>query len=466
MIASLQSIHPSMHRHSSSTVSLLHFPRFFTQSNMYLIHLQKAREEEKMKFMECTEEHRKALTKKTKETQDALTSLAQQLTAAKKEIDELKSKLGTTNPLLLEQYSKDKSLLETEKAALQDQLSVLKKVSGEEAQERALFYLYRHVVKRRQALDIQEKAVKAKLEGLDEEKRTLADLRAVEAKLQAELDQARSGQTAETKEEEEDEDDVQDPAAMVEVLNELGEEFEQLQKVKEELQNQLKISTAEKEEAAEEKEQLMNLNQILKDKNQALEQKIENRELQFKIRWQLLSQEQEKVKYIELEKANLLKQLEVTKKELDGFRSSQSEKSQEVDKLKNEKLRLKKSLDEALKNVEEGKKEIGEILKKNQRLQEQNAILSSEKNVLDKRLSSTAAGKDDTVAKEDQFLPVFMQMVTCKVCNLRNKDCIIIKCSHSFCRECIDENLRSRHRKCPGCGIQFSQNDVRPFYFD
>jgi hypothetical protein len=40
------------------------------------------------------------------------------------------------------------------------------------------------------------------------------------------------------------------------------------------------------------------------------------------------------------------------------------------------------------------------------------------------------------------------------------------RCFHLFCKECIDENLRNRSRKCPACGEKFGQDDVTPVFFN
>jgi len=58
-----------------------------------------------------------------------------------------------------------------------------------------------------------------------------------------------------------------------------------------------------------------------------------------------------------------------------------------------------------------------------------------------------------------------LKLVNCSVCHARMKDRIITKCNHLFCSHCIDANLNTRHRKCPGCGDRFGANDVKPFYF-
>ncbi|GAB4844996.1 hypothetical protein Ancab_038389 [Ancistrocladus abbreviatus] len=52
-------------------------------------------------------------------------------------------------------------------------------------------------------------------------------------------------------------------------------------------------------------------------------------------------------------------------------------------------------------------------------------------------------------------------ILKCGVCFDRPKEVVIVKCYHLFCNQCIQRNLEIRHRKCPGCGMAFGQNDVR-----
>ncbi|KAJ0987534.1 hypothetical protein J5N97_005890 [Dioscorea zingiberensis] len=52
-------------------------------------------------------------------------------------------------------------------------------------------------------------------------------------------------------------------------------------------------------------------------------------------------------------------------------------------------------------------------------------------------------------------------ILKCGVCFDRPKEVVITKCFHLFCSPCIQRNLEIRHRKCPGCGSPFGQNDVR-----
>ncbi|XP_010542449.1 PREDICTED: E3 ubiquitin-protein ligase BRE1-like 2 isoform X2 [Tarenaya hassleriana] len=52
-------------------------------------------------------------------------------------------------------------------------------------------------------------------------------------------------------------------------------------------------------------------------------------------------------------------------------------------------------------------------------------------------------------------------ILKCGVCFDRPKEVVIVKCYHLFCNQCIQRSLEIRHRKCPGCGTAFGQNDVR-----
>jgi E3 ubiquitin-protein ligase BRE1 len=63
------------------------------------------------------------------------------------------------------------------------------------------------------------------------------------------------------------------------------------------------------------------------------------------------------------------------------------------------------------------------------------------------------------------MLEMCLGMLRCSVCKDRFKSVTIKKCFHLFCRECIDENIRNRSRKCPACGEKFGQDDVANIYF-
>ncbi|MCJ1256646.1 E3 ubiquitin-protein ligase bre1 [Lignoscripta atroalba] len=50
-------------------------------------------------------------------------------------------------------------------------------------------------------------------------------------------------------------------------------------------------------------------------------------------------------------------------------------------------------------------------------------------------------------------------LAICTVCRKNFKDTAIKTCGHIFCKDCVEERLQSRMRKCPNCNKAFGQND-------
>jgi len=76
--------------------------------------------------------------------------------------------------------------------------------------------------------------------------------------------------------------------------------------------------------------------------------------------------------------------------------------------------------------------------------------------------SSTAAASSSnfSVNQLNTQINVLKGRLACPVCNYRDKACILARCRHMFCRQCIDENIKNRSRKCPACGQKFDTKDV------
>jgi E3 ubiquitin-protein ligase BRE1 len=50
--------------------------------------------------------------------------------------------------------------------------------------------------------------------------------------------------------------------------------------------------------------------------------------------------------------------------------------------------------------------------------------------------------------------------VMCNVCNEREKQVMLTRCCHTFCKECIDERIKGRGRNCPSCNDKFDAKEV------
>lgn len=88
--------------------------------------------------------------------------------------------------------------------------------------------------------------------------------------------------------------------------------------------------------------------------------------------------------------------------------------------------------------------------------------LSKAERALKKALKRKAGPMDK--AQQQQF-SALQKILKCSVCQENYVNAVITKCYHLFCRGCLDERVRRRNRKCPGCNKGFGADDVQTVYF-
>ncbi|KAI9494843.1 hypothetical protein BDB00DRAFT_292994 [Zychaea mexicana] len=59
----------------------------------------------------------------------------------------------------------------------------------------------------------------------------------------------------------------------------------------------------------------------------------------------------------------------------------------------------------------------------------------------------------------------YRQLLYCGSCGQTLKSHVIMRCMHTFCKNCLDARIETRQRRCPSCGESFGVNDVKQFYF-
>jgi len=77
-------------------------------------------------------------------------------------------------------------------------------------------------------------------------------------------------------------------------------------------------------------------------------------------------------------------------------------------------------------------------------------------------LLGSSADVDGTMVEED-LGSLYRQMVKCSVCGERDRSCVLKRCSHTFCDQCISKCVQNRNRKCPKCHAPFSETDIVRF---
>lgn len=80
------------------------------------------------------------------------------------------------------------------------------------------------------------------------------------------------------------------------------------------------------------------------------------------------------------------------------------------------------------------------------------------------RKYSSQFGQDPEKAQIQEELVLYKKLMKCNSCHIRDKNSVITKCMHVFCRNCLDNRIETRQRKCPNCGEPFGANDVKQIY--
>ncbi|KAK9273851.1 hypothetical protein L1049_018663 [Liquidambar formosana] len=119
--------------------------------------------------------------------------------------------------------------------------------------------------------------------------------------------------------------------------------------------------------------------------------------------------------------------------------------------------------------VSSSEKEHEQIQRKKDEIQMELDTERSEKKKLEEELMEmnrkvaemTSESGEAAIQRLQDEIKDCKSILKCGVCFDRPKEVVIVKCYHLFCNPCIQRNLEIRHRKCPGCGTAFGQNDVR-----
>lgn len=128
---------------------------------------------------------------------------------------------------------------------------------------------------------------------------------------------------------------------------------------------------------------------------------------------------------------------------------------------------LMTDVDKAKGRCEELASESTKLQEEKHKMMESLAIAkkeSAEALKLSERLANQSGGggmvSGFTAEQLNTQVSVLKSRLACPVCNHRDKKCILLRCRHMFCKQCVDENIKNRSRKCPACGSRFDTKDV------
>eukprot|EP00536_Pseudo-nitzschia_multiseries_P013078 jgi/Psemu1/261164/estExt_Genewise1Plus.C_5360008 len=142
-------------------------------------------------------------------------------------------------------------------------------------------------------------------------------------------------------------------------------------------------------------------------------------------------------------------------------------------KLSQERARMSGLIGDAMKaknRCEELAIESTKLQEEKQKIMESLAIAkreASEATSLSQKLANSKGSgmvAGFTAAQLNTQVSHLKSRLACPVCNVRDKKVILLRCRHMFCKQCVDENVKNRSRKCPACGLKFDSKDIADVY--
>ncbi len=104
--------------------------------------------------------------------------------------------------------------------------------------------------------------------------------------------------------------------------------------------------------------------------------------------------------------------------------------------------------------------DLNKIYEKEKKLRiEVNRELNKLRNKKDSDNAAASAAGGNTM------LSITLGMLHCPMCKLRYKGVVLNKCFHLFCKECIEEVVQEKTKKCPTCGEKFNKDDIKTVFF-
>jgi len=168
-----------------------------------------------------------------------------------------------------------------------------------------------------------------------------------------------------------------------------------------------------------------------------------------------------------MEKENTEQQLEASQTALDEAMERINELTNEIAESSGNQASLETELTNTKNRCDELTKELSSQQQEIQKLLD--AKTHAERDAHEARERLTASGKDtgDNVFSMEELstqVKFLKNRLACPVCHYRDKECIIMRCRHMHCKQCVEERIQKRTRMCPTCNNKFSEKDVEDIW--
>lgn len=98
-----------------------------------------------------------------------------------------------------------------------------------------------------------------------------------------------------------------------------------------------------------------------------------------------------------------------------------------------------------------------------EQLEEAERRVKEAEETLQRHMENGHTSNEDSI--RDEIIRELGKKLNCSIVTSRPKEVGLFRCGHLFSRQCTDNLIATRNRKCPICGKPFSNDDVRSIFF-
>lgn len=191
---------------------------------------------------------------------------------------------------------------------------------------------------------------------------------------------------------------------------------------------------------------------------------------------------------VEAERKNLARNAEKQAKLIDKLMDTERNLTNQLSALDKESVALKKSIDAHRERVIDLEREISQAQARadaeKQRMEEMRTFILAREQIIEQRRAELRKLEDGLIRSKKELeqrskeitlsstssqgyseREGLLRILKCSTCHMNFRNTVILKCMHTFCKECVDARISTRQRKCPGCNLAFAQSDVQQIFF-
>ncbi|CAI2182198.1 6451_t:CDS:10 [Funneliformis geosporum] len=124
---------------------------------------------------------------------------------------------------------------------------------------------------------------------------------------------------------------------------------------------------------------------------------------------------------------------------------------------------LKDKIERSMTTHNELKKQLEESIKSCEKEAHKSRRLTEEVEMY-KRQAEDHRRTQVSDTTEQQLIQNYEKLLKCSSCAIRFKSHCLLKCMHTFCKECLEAQEKARNRKCAKCGLPFSSTDIKQLF--